>query len=337
MREEKFVGAFLGTFVGDALGMPVEGWPREAIARRFGQLRDMLPARLGAGTYTDDTEMMIGLAESLLRCGGLDPDDLARTFARNLDLRRGYGPGTIRVLRLIGQGVPWEEAALRVFPGGSFGNGAAMRIAPVGCLYYRDPAELARAARLSAAVTHAHPLAREGAALLARAVALAVAADPAQPPDRERYLAELQLTLLPEGAEYLGLLDRLARLLRSRPAPDEVIRELGNDVRITHSVGTALYSFLAHIGSFEEAVVYAVNLGGDADTIGAMTGALAGAYHGTGGIPVRWLERLEEGPRGRSYVEHLARRLWRLSEHRGQHRHGGGWSEFAGEGNRTGD
>ncbi|SMB97036.1 poly(ADP-ribose) glycohydrolase ARH3 [Thermanaeromonas toyohensis ToBE] len=307
---DRVIGAFLGTFVGDALGMPVEGWTAEEICAHYGEVREMLPGRLRAGTYTDDTEMMIGLAESLLRCQGIDGDDLARTFCRNFNTRRGYGPGTAAVLDLISQGKPWEEASQMVFPGGSYGNGAAMRVAPVACFYAREPAQLRRAAIVSARVTHAHPLAMEGAALQAYAISLSLSST--GPIDAFKFVEKLRDFLSPEGEEYRKKLGCVEELLRSTPSRDEVIARLGNDSRATHSVCTAIYAFLRHLESFEEALVYAVNLGGDTDTIGAMTGAISGAYHGKDGIPPRWLDKLENGSKGRRYVEELAAELWKV-------------------------
>jgi poly(ADP-ribose) glycohydrolase ARH3 len=87
-------GALLGTFTGDALGMKFEGAPSAAIPERL----DMLDAPLGRGTYTDDTQMTIALAESLLEHGGVDEEALGRAFADAHDPRRGYGSGTTEVL-----------------------------------------------------------------------------------------------------------------------------------------------------------------------------------------------------------------------------------------------
>ncbi len=310
---DKISGALLGTFTGDALGMPVEGWPFEAIARQYGEVREMLPARLGAGTYTDDTEMMIGIAESLVRCRGFNGNDLAQTFCENFNPQRGYGPGTRHVLQLIKEGVPWEEAAERVFPGGSYGNGAPMRVAPVACLYAEHPEELRRAAGNTARLTHTHPLATEGTALQAYAIALALTSDPAQPFDALGFLNKLKDFLAPDANDYRAKVIAMEKLLQSKPSRREIISQLGNDVTASNSVCTAIYAFLSHHRSFEEAVVYAVNLGGDTDTLGALTGAISGAYHGKQGIPERWLDTLEDGPKGRRYVEELAVKLWKIS------------------------
>jgi ADP-ribosylglycohydrolase len=105
--------ALLGTFAADALGMPFEGVPPEAVPERC----EMVNARLGCGTYTDDTQMAIALAESLLDCGDLDAEHLGRAFLQAYDPRRGYGSGTRAVLAMIADGVSVAEAATRAFDG----------------------------------------------------------------------------------------------------------------------------------------------------------------------------------------------------------------------------
>jgi poly(ADP-ribose) glycohydrolase ARH3 len=288
-------GALLGTFVGDALGMPFEGAdPAEVPAR----LR-MLDARMGRGTYTDDTQMAIALAESLLDRGELDTAALGRAFADDHDPRRGYGAGTTEVLRLIRAGAHPHEAASTLFGGrGSQGNGAAMRIAPVAVRYAGDEAALAEAAAASARVTHAHPLAVDAAVAQAAAVAAAL-----------RDESPLDAALA--AARTSELKDRLAgaaQLVRDLPGPSEVAARLGNSSRCYESVPAALYAAAAH-ESVAEAITFAIRCGGDTDTIGAMAGAVAGARSGASAIPPDWLDALEDGPKGRSHIEELADRL----------------------------
>jgi poly(ADP-ribose) glycohydrolase ARH3 len=291
-RRYAALGALLGTFVGDALGMPYEGTPATAIPGRI----EMAEARLGRGTYTDDTEMMIGLAESLLARGEVDPEDLAARFLQGCEPARGYGAGTLRVLEMWRRGVGVGEAASAAFGGaGSFGNGAAMRIAPVGVLFAADPERLRREAAASAAVTHAHPLGIDGAVVQAAAVGAATRG--------EEILAGARAAASTDELQ-AALIDA-ARLREKRPGPDEVARALGRSSAAHRSVPTAIYAATAH-RDFESAVSFAVRCGGDADTIGAMAGAIIGAREGCGGIPRRWLDALEDGPRGRSYVERLA-------------------------------
>lgn len=309
---DRFEGALLGTCVGDALGMPVEGWDPSEIHARFGALTDMQEARLGRGTYTDDTEMMIALAESLIKSRRLDPGDLAQSFIQNHHPNRGYGAGSTQVLALLRKGTPWTRAALNVFPGGSYGNGCAMRVAPLGLFYWKKTAALKEAAYGQSQVTHAHPLAQEGSYLQTLAVARLVnlekeALHPAG------FLAQLCQKISLQAVSFLKAYEVIEGLLAQKPKEEEVIDRLGHDSRVIRSQPTALYAFLSHPQSFEEALVYAVSLGGDADTIAAMTGALAGAYHGARAIPRRWLEALENGEKGRDYIRDLASQLHRLT------------------------
>ena len=308
-RQDRCVGALIGTFVGDALGMPVEGWSWERIRQTYGEVREMLPARLGAGTYTDDTLLMIALAESLLAQGGrVVPEDLVRRFREVYDPRRGFGAGMHQLVRLWDAGVPWEEAARRLFDGGSYGNGAAMRVAPVGVCFAPDLQAVYEAAVAQARVTHAHPLAQQAAGLQAMAVALALEATPATF-DPEDFIAELEAAL-PASAETLRRSLMLLLDLRERWKDRHlIVRKLGNGAAAHRSVPTAIYAFITFWRSFEEALVYAVSLGGDTDTLAAMTGAIAGAFHGVQAVPQRWWDALENGPRGRDYVVSLGQRL----------------------------
>ena len=306
--ERLFAGSLLGAFCGDALGMPVEGLPREEILARGGEVREMRAGRLGRGAYTDDTQMLIGVAESLLRRRGFDGVDLARTFAANYEEERGYGPGARAAIVMIRQGIPWDEVGPRLFVGGSHGNGAAMRVAPVGLLYHEDPDRCGAVARDTARVTHSHELGMEGAGLQAQAVAMAVrlAGRSFSPVGLLKAVAD---HIRMHGGPFRGKLAIAERLLDADAPPERVIAELGNGVGAIDSVPTAIYAFARRPDSFEEAVVFAVNLGGDADTLGALTGAIAGAYHGIDAIPGRWLASLENGEKGRDYVRSLAQRL----------------------------
>lgn len=285
-------GALLGTFVGDALGMPYEGSSPERVPERV----EMLEARLGRGTYTDDTEMMIALAESLLDRGGVEGEPLARAFLAAHQPERGYGGGTLAVFDLWRAGVSVEEAARRVLPGGSYGNGAAMRVAPVGVLFAEDLERLRVEAERSAAVTHAHPLGVDACVVQASAVGAAVRGD-------EILSAARSVAATEDLAEGLG---QVAGLLEgSTVSPAEAAAALGSSSAGAESVPLAVYAALAH-RSFPQAVAFAVRCGGDTDTVAAMAGAIAGGRDGAGAIPADWLEALEAGPRGRGHVEELA-------------------------------
>lgn len=299
----KFLGCLLGAALGDALGASFEGRGRGP-----GKAQGLLEGK-GVLRYTDDTHMMIGVAESLVACRGFDGRHMARTFIQNFEREpwRGYGPGPPRVFRLIKSGKSWDKASELIYPGGSFGNGAAMRIAPVGLLYFDDPDLLREVAYLSSQITHAHPLGKEGAALQAYAVALAIRSEPSSPLNLDAFLKQLKGFCREEL--YQHKLRKVGELLKGASV-EQVVRELGHGVEAPNSVPTALYCFLRYPDSFEEAVAYAIGLGGDTDTIGSMTGAILGARLGLGSIPEHLRARLEN----RAYLEELALRLYEVSQ-----------------------
>ena len=300
--------------IGDSLGMPLEGKRGNSLAA-MGYVRDMIdaPRRRGirrAGTYTDDTQMAIGLAEALLDTPGMvDLDRLAARFAENLDTSRGYGGTARKILKAVKAGVPWREAvAANPLPGGgSFKNGAAMRVAPVALAFYSDLKLVAAAAEQQAEVTgHMHPMALFGARLQALAVLRGIERGAAGAPfDGESFISGL-LPGAPDEFE-----KRLVWIMKHTVAnPDEAAERIGTSSHAWTSVPMALWGFLSCQEDPEEAIIGVVNLGGDADTIGAMTGAIAGAYHGADAFPERWVETLENGEKGRDYLLGLADRLF---------------------------
>ena len=302
--KSKFIGALIGTAVGDTSGAPLEGYSMDEVNSIKGRSGTW---EMISGRYTDDTEMMIGVAESLIENKGFNGHDMALRFIENYDPSRGYGPGSKEALRRITEGESWEEASKTLFGGkGSYGNGAAMRIAPVGIFYYDDADKLREVAYKSSHITHSHVLGKEGAALQAFSIALAVRGT-------EKEAMTLDLKDFVKTEMYKEELSKVESLLESgtEVSKKEVISELGNGEAAFNSVPTALYSFL-RADSFKDAVIYAVSLGGDTDTIGAMTGAISGAYYGEATIPEEWEKKLEEGKKGRQYIRWLGEELYRV-------------------------
>ena len=258
--------------------------------------------------YTDDTHMTIGVAESLVGSKGFDGEHMAQTFLRNYESEpwRGYGPGPPMIFRMIKSGEPWDSAADKLYQGGSFGNGSAMRVAPVGLLYPNSPEKLREIAYESSSITHSHELGKEGAAIQAYAVALALNASPEEEIDRRVFILKLQQFV--RSWIYKEKIASIEELL-SEQDRTKVVAVLGNGIEAPRSVPTAIYSFLRQPKSYKDSVIYAISLGGDTDTIASMTGAISGAYLGIGAIPQEWSAKLEN----RAYIEALAERLWRLA------------------------
>jgi len=245
---------------------------------------------------------MIGVAEALLADGEIRPATLAKRFAANYDPERGYGRGARQILEAIARGEDWNGLAESVFSGGSYGNGGAMRVAPVGIVFAHDLNRVAEQAILSAQPTHRHPLGIEGTRLLALAVALATKGPPL---DRRAFYDELARDCKEEEFQWQL---RAARKMRNRHS----LGFLGNSLPAHKSVITAIACFTTCPNSFERCIEKAITLGDDTDTLAAMAGALCGAHHGISAIPETWLNQLETGPRGIDYLRELADGLHKL-------------------------
>lgn len=305
-RREQFVGCLLGQAVGDGLGAPYEGLlddiiykmgPADAIVR--GRQEDVL-------RYTDDTQMAIGVAEALIESGEVDEDTLCAAFASNYDPARCYGPGARRILEAIRSGEDWRSLAREVFPGGSLGNGAAMRAAPIGLLFCDDLDRVAGQAERSASPTHTHPIGVDGARLLAVAVALALRGG-----EFDRRAFYQQLSRYAKTEEFQWQLSVASRLKRT-----ESVGGFGNSLEAHRSVMTSIAIFAAAPDDYSGVVSRAIGQGNDTDTLAAMAGALSGARLGIEGLPVHLIEKLEDECKGRRYLEELAGKLYELRRNR---------------------
>ena len=302
--KSKFLGAMLGSALGDAIGELAFRLPeREILLARLESVPDL--------TYTDDTAMAVGLAESILEKGGVEQQDLGETFRRNFRREpwRGYAAGPPTIFAIVeNHGLTYKEAARSLFRGkGSFGNGAAMRIAPLGLFLHSSP-DLYEQARASAETTHAHIVGSDGAAVQAAAVAEAVKSDPRGPFSPHEFIGKLEsFARTPEIRRKMALIEQL---LGGNADPAAAARELGQSVAVHESMPFALFSFVRHPRSFEDCLCCAILNGGDRDTLGAMACAVSGAYLGAEALPPAWAEKLEN----RGYIESLAVKLAEISK-----------------------
>ncbi|MGC4807288.1 ADP-ribosylglycohydrolase family protein [Micromonospora sp. DT233] len=265
------------------------------------------PADLAAGRlpappwqWTDDTEMACSVVAELAAAGTVDRDRLALAFAHRCEPYRGYGPGAVTILRLIRTGTPWPVAAAAAFDGqGSCGNGAAMRVGPLGAWFADSTRRAAAQARASAEVTHAHPEGIAGAVAVAVAAALAARArlDGDRPPPA-RLLAAVAAALDPGGEVHQGV--RRAGGLLGRPVP-VAADALGNGSRVTaqDTVPFTLWVAATFLDDYPAAIRACVEAGGDVDTTAAIVGAVVAAHAGVaapGGVPADWLAAREPLP-----------------------------------------
>jgi poly(ADP-ribose) glycohydrolase ARH3 len=305
--KDKFRGAILGCFLGDAFGSGFEGmnpnqtmFHMSALSKKFSR------------NYTDDTDMTLALCESIIQSGEIDPEDIAKQFSLTCDLTRGYAIGTIKAVLALRAGLPWHQVGRIVFENGSFGNGAAMRVSPVGLFYHHHLDELQEAAMKQATVTHIHPLGQWGAVMQAATIGWAVNQNPKGSFKKEEVIVHLRKVLWRGPIEYMKALNKIEEMVvqGKKLQPREVVQSLGNGVEAHLSVPSACYIAITYSPDFCDAIRAAISLGGDTDTIAGMVGAIVGAHVGEKGLPIEWIEQLEEGSRGLSFARSLADRLF---------------------------
>ncbi|MDQ8703491.1 ADP-ribosylglycohydrolase family protein [Streptomyces sp. LHD-70] len=285
-RLERALAALRGLAVGDALGSQFFVPANYPLLKR----REVPQ---GTWQWTDDTEMACSVLAVLVAHGRIDQDALAESFAEHHDFDRGYGPAVNRLLRLIREGGDWRELASALFKGqGSWGNGAAMRIAPLGAWYADDPEQATHQAEISAYPTHQHREAVVGA--MAVAAAAALAADPAGPPSPAALLDGV-VALVPRSAVGAGL--RRARDMLDYSDATTVAAVLGCGRRTTahDTVPFALWSAARSLGDFERAFWTTAQVGGDMDTTCAIVGGVVASGAKTA-PPQSWLEQTEALP-----------------------------------------
>ena len=295
-RADRITAMLLGGAIGDALGSAYEMLGSDAIERHLGSsmARDYEPALEGSllwerdpGQPTDDTAMALSVALALAEGGSITAELFSTRFLEDLNLRTGRfgsmfwngGPGgaTTRALRRLHGGA--SPAANGHADDG--GNGAAMRVHPVGCL--RDRQAVLDVAALQARVTHGHPSAIASAQAVAALVfdALAGSAPSELPPDGigDPTFAEAWK----EAHRDLTRGDRLPPHLRNAAMSGWV------------TVATAHAITLIYADEPKLAIGAAAASGGDTDTVACIVGALVGARHGVAVLPSRWIDGLADG------------------------------------------
>ena len=280
-----------GLSVGDAFGERFMGPPHRVvsfIARRAE------PG--GVWRWTDDTAMAVSIVDQLEETAAIDRDALAARFAENFDPARGYGAGAYRILNAIGNGAHWRHAAGTVFGGaGSLGNGAAMRVAPLGAFFSDDIDRCIDEARKSAEVTHAHEEGIAGAIAVAVGAALTFHRHGAELPNGRDWLAVVR-DLTPPGAVRKGLDAALA--LPASATTNDAASILGNGAAVTASdtVPFCLWMAAWRSHDYAEALWQTLSAFGDMDTTCAIVGGIVALQVGMDGIPSSWRRARERLP-----------------------------------------
>jgi ADP-ribosylglycohydrolase len=278
-----------GLSVGDAFGQQFfADLPREIATRT---------APLSPWQYTDDTEMALAIFEVLRGGGMIDQDRLARQFARRymLDAARGYGAGARMILQEIADGTPWYVACRQIFGGqGSLGNGAAMRVAPLGAYFAADVPHVIDQAAASAEITHAHPEGIAGAVAVGLAAAWATRRGTGVETGTGGQMLEHVLAHSPDSAVRRGIERALAIPLDEWEFNAANVLGNGSQITAADTVPFCLWCAAAHLDSYEDALWAAARVGGDIDTNGAIVGGIVAMAVGRQGIPIEWLRAREE-------------------------------------------
>lgn len=285
-RADRVGGCLVGLAIGDALGAPLEFTSRREVRTRYPQgLREMMSSTLWKkGEYTDDTQMALLIAESLLQSKGFEASDLAQRFQTWARTAKDVGIQTRAVVNMAGYVRDPERCSSQyhaTHPDSSAGNGALMRCAPIALFYLNSPDQLVEVSRASARVTHHDPKAQSSCVILNTWIQAAIGRGVRDA--RAESIAMLNETELPAWH----------RLGQIEDYKEDDIKSSGYTV---HTLEAAAWSFLT-TESYEEAVIRAANLGDDADTVAAVCGALAGACYGYAAIPLKWRDQLQDEPR----------------------------------------
>jgi len=315
----------LATMIGDILGAPVEGSRPSIIRGKYGVLRDFVKGKqLGVseeryGMYTDDTNSTLSVASSLVLKSGLDAEHMALENCNYFGHTptRGYSEHTMATMKSLISGVEdYTTAGNALLEKGSWANGGAMKISPIG-IAFRNASDnvLHEAVRLAVISTHTHKEGIDGAWVQAKAISLLLKEHPTT--FNPTQFLEKILHIANTEKMQLQIKSIIRHLTLNSDAESvscsimNAVPEIGTffQIRASQAVPCALWALVKYFDQPEEGIIQAVNMGGDADTLGAITGALFGALQGTFWIPKRWFDNIENQDFGRDFCIQLGKNL----------------------------
>lgn len=281
-------GCLIGLAIGDALGSATEGMSPSEIKAEYGKIDNFVSEDVSG---TDDTEYAILTAKILIENDGkLNYQKVANGWLQYLgkekDFRRG-GTSEIEAIRNLQSGIkPPKSGSIG---SATWSDGAAMRIAPIGVYCAGNPKKAAKLAEIDASVSHT----KDG---IYCAQALASSISQAFVSDNVERIINMGLDYLPKDSDSHRLIQKILRAAQKYNNPISAINGLYKlktkcPWYAPEALGYAYAMFKLGKGNFKDSVLGAVNLGRDADTIAAMTGALCGAMNGIGDVPKKWVEK----------------------------------------------
>ncbi|MFW9802744.1 MAG: ADP-ribosylglycohydrolase family protein [Candidatus Thorarchaeota archaeon] len=290
-RLERAKLSLIGLSVGDAFG--------ESFFDSHPQLVNRIAERRippGRWPFTDDTMMALSIVSVLKEYKEINQDALAASFARNFDPVRGYGLAMHHALPRMAAGERWSSVASNLFGGeGSFGNGASMRVAPVGGYFADDILEARRNAALSAEVTHTHPEAAAGAIAVGLAAAWAARMSNTEVPTPGEFIEKV-VKGVPDSMTRRGILKAQEVPPLATPSDAAAILGCGQQITTQDTVPFVIWCAAHYLEDYENALWNTVSAFGDMDTTCAMVGGIVVLYSGIEGIPKQWLVQREALP-----------------------------------------
>lgn len=305
-KQNAITGCLLGTAVGDALGLPMEGLSKRRQLKMYPEIKGYR-LLFGKGMLSDDTEHACMVAQAIIASGGdehLFARDLAGRLRRwFLSLPSGIGFATLRAILKLWIGFSAQKSGVL-----SAGNGPAMRSAILGVCYGDNRDKLRSLVRISTRITHTDPKAEHGA--LAVAQAAYMASKHAENPSL--YLKTLQANF-DLDAELLDLIKKAADSAAQGHTTETFAGDLGLARGISgyiyHTVPVVLHTWFRHPRDFQRAVIEAIKCGGDTDTVASILGGIIGAAVGRQGLPDDMITNLRDWPLTPQWAASLGEKL----------------------------
>lgn len=290
---DKFQAAMLGFAIGDALAAPIEDTVRDAHTPPLTGYTKAMPSHpishLSPGQYSDETQTMLLVAESLVARKSFQVEDLVQRFVdwyHTQKFRSAWrfpGNTLMKACRKLASGTHWMQSG---FP--SAGVGAVVRTLPIALMLYRQPAALKNALEQSCRITHHDARVFAGAHIFATVIRIGLeGTEPAPDVIINAAIERAQL--------YAADIPRRLKTVKDtlRIETPAAIEQIGNGGFCLDAVPAALYVFLKHPRSFDELLFTGAQVGGDSDAITAMAAAMFGAFNGLAAINEKWLSPLE--------------------------------------------
>lgn len=283
-----------GLSVGDAFGDQFFAIARNSLDYYFETRK--LPDADPFWRYTDDTNMALSIFQTLNRHKAINQHSLATSFAFRYDMHRKYGSAMRGLFEAIELGMDWRTEARKLFEGqGSYGNGAAMRVAPLGAYFADDMEQVIEQAKLSAEVTHMNAEGIAGAIAVAVAAAYACRLKGQSAPTRQAFI-DMVLPHVPNSIVSERL--RHARDLAEGARLPLAVAALGNGLLIStqDTVPFDLWCAGEKLAHYENAMWLTAEGYGDIDTNCAIVGGIVACYTDIAAIPAEWIKRREPLP-----------------------------------------